>query len=59
MCEERAKSRCVQCELVQWADHANCAAVVSQVGLLDLKNSLFFLNRDVLDDVADVFEKPK
>ena len=24
MCEERAKTRCVQCELVQWADHANC-----------------------------------
>ena len=24
MCEERAKIRCVQCELVQWADHANC-----------------------------------
>ena len=24
MCEERAKIRCVQCELVQWADQANC-----------------------------------
>jgi transcriptional regulator of acetoin/glycerol metabolism len=24
MCDERAKTRCVQCELVQWADHANC-----------------------------------
>jgi len=24
MCEERAKTRCVQCELVQWANHANC-----------------------------------
>ena len=24
MCEERAKIRCVQCELVQWADHAHC-----------------------------------
>jgi len=24
MCEERAKLRCVQCELVQWADQANC-----------------------------------
>jgi len=24
MCEERAKIRCVQCELVQWANHANC-----------------------------------
>lgn len=24
MCEERAKTRCVQCELAQWADHANC-----------------------------------
>ena len=24
MCEERAKTRCVQCELVQWADHAHC-----------------------------------
>jgi|GEM_PF-3174672 len=24
MCEERAKTRCVQCELVQWADHAYC-----------------------------------
>jgi len=42
MCEERAKSRCVQCELVQWADHANCAAVVSQVGLLDLKKQPIF-----------------
>jgi len=24
MCEERAKTRCVQCELAQWADHRNC-----------------------------------
>jgi len=24
MCDERAKTRCMQCELVQWADHANC-----------------------------------
>ena len=24
MCEERAKIRCMQCELVQWADSANC-----------------------------------
>jgi transcriptional regulator of acetoin/glycerol metabolism len=24
MCEERAKIRCMQCELVQWADQANC-----------------------------------
>ena len=24
MCEKRAKIRCVQCELVQWADQANC-----------------------------------
>lgn len=24
MCDERAKTRCVRCELVQWADHANC-----------------------------------
>jgi transcriptional regulator of acetoin/glycerol metabolism len=24
MCDDRAKTRCVQCELVQWADHANC-----------------------------------
>ena len=24
MCEERIKIRCVKCELVQWADHANC-----------------------------------
>jgi len=24
MCEERAKIRCVQCELVQWADQVNC-----------------------------------
>jgi len=24
MCEERAKIRCVQCELVQWADNATC-----------------------------------
>jgi hypothetical protein len=24
MCEERAKTRCVQCELVQWADNARC-----------------------------------
>jgi hypothetical protein len=24
MCEERAKTRCVQCELVQWADRAKC-----------------------------------
>ena len=24
MCDERAKTRCVHCELVQWADHANC-----------------------------------
>lgn len=24
MCEQRAKTRCVQCELVQWADHGNC-----------------------------------
>ena len=24
MCEERAKIRCVQCELVQWAEQANC-----------------------------------
>ena len=24
MCEERAKTRCVQCELLQWADHGNC-----------------------------------
>lgn len=24
MCDERAKIRCVHCELVQWADHANC-----------------------------------
>ncbi len=24
MCEERAKIRCVQCELVQWADQPNC-----------------------------------
>jgi hypothetical protein len=24
MCKERAKTRCVQCELVQWADHAHC-----------------------------------
>ena len=24
MCEERAKIRCVQCELVQWADNARC-----------------------------------
>ena len=24
MCEERAKTRCVQCELVQWGDHGNC-----------------------------------
>ena len=24
MCEERARTRCVLCELVQWADQANC-----------------------------------
>ena len=24
MCEERIKTRCRRCELVQWADHANC-----------------------------------
>jgi len=24
MCEERAKTRCMQCELVQWADGARC-----------------------------------
>ncbi len=24
MCEERIRTRCRQCELVQWADHANC-----------------------------------
>jgi transcriptional regulator of acetoin/glycerol metabolism len=24
MCEERAKIRCVQCELVQWTDQADC-----------------------------------
>lgn len=24
MCEERAKTRCVQCELAQWADNARC-----------------------------------
>jgi transcriptional regulator of acetoin/glycerol metabolism len=24
MCEEREKTRCVQCELVQWADNASC-----------------------------------
>ncbi|MGB6131371.1 MAG: helix-turn-helix domain-containing protein [Acidobacteriaceae bacterium] len=24
MCEERAKIRCVQCELMQWADNARC-----------------------------------
>ena len=24
MCKERAKIRCVQCELVQWADNARC-----------------------------------
>jgi transcriptional regulator of acetoin/glycerol metabolism len=24
MCEERGKIRCVQCELVQWADNASC-----------------------------------
>jgi transcriptional regulator of acetoin/glycerol metabolism len=24
MCEERAKIRCVQCELAQWADQMNC-----------------------------------
>jgi transcriptional regulator of acetoin/glycerol metabolism len=24
MCEERAKIRCVECELVQWADNARC-----------------------------------
>ncbi|HKR26862.1 MAG TPA: hypothetical protein VJS11_05385, partial [Acidobacteriaceae bacterium] len=24
MCQERAKIRCVQCELVQWADNARC-----------------------------------
>ena len=24
MCDERTKIRCVHCELVQWADHANC-----------------------------------
>jgi transcriptional regulator of acetoin/glycerol metabolism len=24
MCDERARTRCVHCELVQWADHANC-----------------------------------
>jgi transcriptional regulator of acetoin/glycerol metabolism len=24
MCEERARTRCVQCELVQWSDHRNC-----------------------------------
>lgn len=24
MCEERTKTRCVHCELVQWADRANC-----------------------------------
>ena len=24
MCEERVKIRCAECELVQWADHANC-----------------------------------
>lgn len=24
MCEERAKTRCVHCELVQWADNARC-----------------------------------
>jgi hypothetical protein len=24
MCEERAKTRCVQCELAQWAAHRNC-----------------------------------
>ena len=24
MCEERARTRCVQCELVQWADNARC-----------------------------------
>lgn len=25
MCDKRAKTRCVQCELVQWADHADHA----------------------------------
>jgi transcriptional regulator of acetoin/glycerol metabolism len=24
MCEERTKTRCVHCELMQWADHTNC-----------------------------------
>lgn len=24
MCKERAKTRCVQCELAQWADQRNC-----------------------------------
>lgn len=24
MCEERMRTRCRHCELVQWADHANC-----------------------------------
>jgi hypothetical protein len=24
MCEERAKTHCVQCELVQWADNVRC-----------------------------------
>lgn len=24
MCDERTRTRCVQCELVQWADRANC-----------------------------------
>jgi len=24
MCEERAKTRCIHCELVQWADNARC-----------------------------------
>ena len=24
MCDERAKTRCVHCELVQWADNARC-----------------------------------
>ena len=24
MCDERAKIRCVHCEMAQWADHAHC-----------------------------------
>lgn len=24
MCDERTRTRCVQCELVQWADRVNC-----------------------------------